>query len=37
LTLVDGDSTVDPAIAHKVPQNGSKSTITVVEPQTCRR
>ena len=37
MTVMEGDSKIDPTIAHHLPKDGSKAVITTVEPKICRR
>jgi len=37
MTVMEGDSKIDPTMAHKPPADGSKAVITIVEPKICRR
>jgi hypothetical protein len=37
MTVMQGDSKIDPGMVQKVPANGVKPVITVIEPGICKR
>ena len=37
MTVGQGDSNIDPAIAHRLPANAPTPLITVVPPERCKR
>jgi hypothetical protein len=37
MTVMQGDSKIDPGMVQKVPANGVKPVLTVIEPGICKR